>query len=67
MKWAIRQKHNPYLGTLCASILRLALDGRSKWELATTPSEAGGSALAIAFVFGPSGQDCGGIHAGKLL
>ena len=31
------------------------------------PSEAGRCALAIAFVFGPSGQDCGGIHAGKLL
>ena len=34
---------------------------------AAAPSEAGWSALAVAFVFGPSGQDCGGIHGGKLL
>ena len=29
--------------------------------------EVQAGALAVAFVFGPSGQDCGGIHAGKLL
>lgn len=26
-----------------------------------------GAAFAVAFVFGPGGQDCGGIHGGKLL
>lgn len=34
---------------------------------AATPSEAGRCALAVAFVFGPGGQDCGGVHVGKLL
>jgi len=36
-------------------------------EAAAPPSAAGGGALAVAFVFGPGGQDCGGIHTGKLL
>jgi len=37
----------------------------SAWAAAV--SEAGGGALAVAFVFGPGGQDSGGVHAGKLL
>ena len=34
---------------------------------AATPSVAGRGALAVAFVFGPGGHDCCGIHTGKLL
>ncbi|WP_287877896.1 hypothetical protein, partial [Acidovorax sp.] len=37
------------------------------WWAAATPSKAGRCAFAVAFVFGPGGQDCGGIHTGKLL
>lgn len=33
---------------------------------ATAPS-AGRARFAVAFVFGPGGQDCGGVMVGKLL
>ncbi|MBD9391546.1 hypothetical protein [Acidovorax sp. ACV01] len=72
LRWAYEMGHSVETHTvpwyvLCFTLVAgigLAYEFR---ELAATPSEAGWSALAIAFVFGPSGQDCGGIHAEKLL
>ena len=57
---------NIVLDFLLVGVLRGGIVAHNRgW--AAAPSEAGRSALAVAFVFGPSGQDCGGIHGGKLL